>query len=95
MTEEGRPVLFRHLWGKAKLARLEAEATNAGTPDYEVSRPPLGLGLPFMPSTVSAGYLACPRLPELFPVSFPGVKTSRDEFLVDIDREALRDRLTL
>ncbi len=95
MTGNGSPVHFRHLWGKAKLARLEAEATQAGTPGYEAIKPPLGLGLPFMPATVSAGYLACPKLPDLFPVSFPGVKTSRDEFLVDVDREALRDRLTL
>ena len=27
-----------------------------------------------------------PSLPRLFPASFPGVKTSRDSFLVDVDR---------
>jgi hypothetical protein len=42
---------------------------------------------------VAADYLAWPRLPELFPVSFPGVKTSRDAFLIDIDKEKLIERL--
>ncbi|MGB3118486.1 MAG: type ISP restriction/modification enzyme [Verrucomicrobiales bacterium] len=32
-------------------------------------------------------------LPSLFPVSYPGVKTSRDAELVDIDREALESRI--
>jgi hypothetical protein len=31
-------------------------------------------------------------LPDLFPVYFTGVKTSRDEFLVDIDKKLLEDR---
>ena len=30
-------------------------------------------------------YFDWPTLPELFPVSFPGVNTARDGFLVDID----------
>ena len=33
------------------------------------------------------------RIPDLFPVSFPGVKTSRDGFLVDVDLDRLRSRL--
>ena len=32
-------------------------------------------------------------MPELFPVSFPGVKTSRDPFLVDVDLDRLRARV--
>ena len=35
-----------------------------------------------------------PALPELLPVSFPGVKTSRDGFLVDVDLERLKARVT-
>ena len=31
-----------------------------------------------------------PALPDLFPVSFPGVKTSRNGFLVDVDLARLR-----
>ena len=34
-----------------------------------------------------------PALPDLFPVSFPGVKTSRDGFLVDVDLDRLRARI--
>ena len=34
-----------------------------------------------------------PALPDLFPVSFPGVKTSRDGFLVDVDLDRLRARV--
>jgi hypothetical protein len=47
----------------------------------------------FAGADVSAGYFTWPKLPELLPVSFPGVKTSRDEFLVAIDREALAARV--
>jgi len=32
-------------------------------------------------------------LPELFPFSFPGVKTSRDELVMDIDRNRLIERM--
>jgi len=42
---------------------------------------------------VSADYLAWPELPDMFPISFPGVKTSRDDFVVDIDRERLVKRI--
>ena len=55
---------------------------------------PLALGLPFRPSVIAADYLSWPPLPELFPVSFPGVKTSRDEVVVDVNREQLLDRMT-
>ena len=34
-----------------------------------------------------------PALPDLFPVSFPGVKTSRDGFLVDTDLDRFRARV--
>ena len=38
-----------------------------------------------MPAQVEADYLQWPLLPQLFPLSFPGVKTSRDDVVVDID----------
>ena len=52
------------------------------------------LGLPFAPVAASADWHDWPSLPELFPVSFPGVKTSRDAFLVDIDVKRLKARVT-
>jgi len=60
---------------------------------YETLRPNPILGLPFKPRAVEVDYLAWPRLPELFPTSFPGVKTSRDSVVVDIDRERLASRM--
>lgn len=60
---------------------------------YSPIKPDAAIGFPFKPAVVDAHYLEWPRLPDLFPVSFPGVKTSRDEFLVDIDRDALEERI--
>ena len=60
---------------------------------YQELTPPLDLGLPFAPAQVTTGYLQWPLLPDLFPVSFPGVKTSRDDVVVDIDREPLVERM--
>lgn len=86
-------VAYRHLWGKDKLAQLDAEAAEADPPYPESIEPHPKLGLPFRPVTVSEAYLSWPTLEEVFPVSFPGVKTSRDSFLVDIDKERLEARL--
>jgi hypothetical protein len=84
---------FRHFWGRAKRQQLlDSVQTGAGD-SYLQLNPALGLGLPFMPADVAPGYLEWPSLPELFPVSFAGVKTSRDDFLTDIDRERLEARL--
>lgn len=88
-------VAYRDLWGKDKLAQLEREAAGPAPiyPAQVVPHPKLGL--PFRPLTVSQAYLSWPTLEELFPVSFPGVKTSRDSFLVDIDRDRLEARLAV
>ncbi|MCY3816541.1 MAG: N-6 DNA methylase [Gammaproteobacteria bacterium] len=84
---------FRHLWGRTKRAELAAKAE--ATPDalYENIAPDLPLGLPFAQTTVSAGWADWPALPELFPVSFPGVKTSRNGFLIDTDLDRLKARI--
>ena len=86
-------ILFRHLWGKDK--RGELLATLAAPPQkiYTRLKPPLEVGLPFLPIQTEAGYYKWPLLTDLFPVSFPGVKTSRDEFLVDVEKDALVERL--
>ena len=84
---------FRHLWGTAKRETLAATAEADPATIYEQIPPSLPLRLQFMPADIGAGYFEWPRLPELLPVGFPGVKTSRDEFLVDIDREALEKRI--
>ena len=84
---------FRHLWGQAKPEELTATAEAAPDALYEEVKPVLPLGLPFVGTAVSAGWFDWPSLPELFPVSFPGVKTSRDGFLVDVDLDRLRARV--
>ncbi len=89
-------VAFRHLWGRDKRATLLAEAN--GAPQgvaYETVSPATPLGLPFMPLRSNTGYLNWPLLADLFPTSFPGVKTSRDDVVVAIDRDALLRRMQL
>ena len=81
---------FRHLWGQAKHVELMATAETEPSTLYDSIEPVLPLGLPFVPTAVSEGWFDWPALPELFPAAFPGVKTSRDGFLVDIDLDCLR-----
>jgi len=85
---------FRHLWGQAKRTELLETADSEPDSLYETVEPVLPLGLPFVRTAVSADWFDWPSLPDLFPVSFPGVKTSRDGFLVDIDLDRLRTRVT-
>ncbi len=84
---------FRHLWGQAKPTELVATADAEPESLYEDVEPVLPLGLPFVRTAVSADWFSWPSLPDLFPVSFPGVKTSRDGFLVDFDLDRLRARV--
>ncbi len=85
-------VHYREWWGSQKRTELAA-AAEAEEQAYEHHEPEPSLGLTFRPSQVAEGYLSWPRIPDLFPVSFPGVKTSRDDFLVDIDRDRLEERI--
>ncbi len=55
--------------------------------------PVVGIGIPFKPRAHGQSYFEWRLLPDLFPVSFPGVKTSRDDVVVDIDRERLIHRM--
>ena len=75
---------------RALLDSLDASTIDAG---YSRLEPDLRLGLPLKPTAVSADWFDWPALPDLFPVSFPGVKTSRDGFLVDTDLDRLQARV--
>ncbi|MCC6625811.1 MAG: N-6 DNA methylase [Chloroflexi bacterium] len=86
-------VAFRHLWGTRKREELAATADQPDDRHYTIVTPPLALGLPFQPASVAGGYLDWPLLPDLLPTSFPGVKTSRDDMLVNIDRDRLAERM--
>ena len=84
----------RHLWGQTKREQLIATAEAEPGVLYGAVSPVLPLGLPFAQTAVSDGWHYWPSLPDLFPVSFPGVKTSRDSFLVDVDPDRLRARVS-
>ena len=84
---------FRHLWGQAKPTELVATAEAESDALYEGIEPVLPLGLPFVRTPVSDEWFDWPALPDLFPVSFPGIKTSHDGFLVDVDLDRLRERI--
>ena len=84
---------FRHLWGRAKRTALLETAEVELDTLYGNIEPVLPIGLPFVQTTVSEGWFDWPALPELFPTSFPGVKTDRDDFLVDIDLDRLKIRI--
>ena len=86
-------VAFRHLWGQAKPADLIETAEKEPDALYGTVEPILPLGLPFVRTAVSADWFDWPALPELLPVSFPGVQTGRDTFLVDDDRDKLTERI--
>ena len=91
--EPAEAIAFRHLWGQSKPAELIATAEAEPDALYSEVAPLLPLGLPFAEAAVSPDWFDWPALPDLFPVSFPGVKTSRDGFLVDTDLDRLRARV--
>ena len=91
--EPAESVGLRHLWGQAKPAELTATAEAEPDTLYSEVAPLLPPGLPFAATAVSPNWCDWPALPNLFPVSFPGVKTSRDGFLVDIDLDRRRTRI--
>ena len=84
---------FRQVWGEAKLSDLTSTAETGPSELYETIEPSVKLGLPFAHMVVSNGWSDWPSLPDLFPASFPGVKTNRDQFVFDIDMERLKERV--
>ena len=89
-------IALRQLWGQPETKREELLETAEAAPDttYKEIQPILPLGLPFIQTEISQDYFEWPSLPELFPKSFPGVQTKRDSFLIDIDLDRLRTRIT-
>ena len=87
-------VRYRDLWGVNKRDELAVGAEDGDLSDlYRSVVPSLGLGLALTPLASAANYGDWPTIEDLLPVSFPGIKTSRDDFVVDIDRGALESRL--
>ena len=73
------------------LSSLDAVEIDSG---YTEIQPQLAFGLPFKPMAANQSWGEWPTLPDLFPLSFPGVQTGRDAFLIDIDLEPLQSRIT-
>ena len=96
-TSTGGRILYRDFHQARAEERRQAlleSLDDAGIDEgYSTFDPDLRLGLPFKPTAVSEHWFDWPTLPDLFPVSFPGVKTSRDGFLVDTDLDRLRARV--
>ena len=86
-------VEFRHVWGQSKLSELTDTAEFGPDALYDAIGPSLPLGLPFTEVAVNRNWSDWPSLPDLFPASFPGVKTSRDSFLIDVDLDKLKGRV--
>ncbi len=82
---------FRHWWGKLKRAELEVSLEIPK--QSQALKPALKFGLPFIPIGVREDYENWQLLPELLGTSFPGVKTSRDDSLIDVARGALEERM--
>ena len=90
-------ILYRDFHQARAEERRQALLDNLDTADidngYSAVAPDIRLGLPFKPMAVSDQWFDWPSLPNLFPVSFPGVQTARDGFLVDTDLDRLRARV--
>ena len=84
---------FRHLWGQTKREELTKTAELEPAALYEAIEPILPLGLPFGTMVVNDRWQDWPALPDLFPTYFPGVKSGRDPFVVDVDLDQLRGRI--
>lgn len=89
-------VYYRDLWGfasdkRAQLVGSLAELNEAKR--YRSIVPTKGLRYILTPGIASSDYCQWPCLPDLFSQYFVGVKTSRDDLVVDIDRDRLIERM--
>jgi len=82
-------VLYRDFNESNSQVRRDALLESLKEDAYESLTPNVKLGYPFKPFEVNDYYFNWPLLNQLFPVSFPGVKTSRDEELTSLDRQSL------
>jgi hypothetical protein len=89
-----RVLSLRSLWGQGKLDQLARESRGCLETPYEPLDPEPRLGLPFVDLTYTEEYLNWPLLSSFFEVNFAGIKTSRDQLLIQIDRDELESRVT-
>jgi len=86
-------VKYRDIWGVTKWQQLVESQDQDGNSLYEVVKPAIAIGLPLKPRIFNDDYPHYPLVPELFPTFFPGIKTSRDDLVIDIDKQELVDRI--
>jgi type I restriction-modification system DNA methylase subunit len=86
-------VKYRDIWGVTKWQQLAESQNQDGNSLYEVVKPAITLGLPLKPRKFASAYTQNPKLIEIFSRYFPGVKTSRDDMVVDVDKEELIYRM--
>ena len=90
-------ILYRDMDQARASERRTALLDTLNTADYKnhyrALTPIARIGLPFKPRLLNDAYLSWPLLPHIIPVSFPGVKTSRDNVVVDIDKDRLERRM--
>jgi hypothetical protein len=84
---------LRDLWGTGKLALLRSESLGETTQVYLPLCLAPALGNPLAHRTYSTAYTSWPRLSDLLPFYSPGLTTSTDALVVDIDDERLADRM--
>lgn len=84
-------VLYRDFHEAAASDRRVAFKQDRG--EYLALNPHPALGRPLRPRAASRAYVTWPTLPQVFPKTLRAVKTSRDNALVDIDKERLESRM--
>ena len=99
-SETHGEVEYRDFWGSSKLATLDAlseegrlSGLGVSGPTYQPHDPRPLLGLPLLRGLTADAYLEWPSVADLFPYSETGIKTARDEVLVEIERAALEARM--
>ena len=86
-------VRFRDHLGRGKLGDMLELGLGKTDASWDVLTPSIAVGLPLVRSQVNEQYGTWPKLPELCPDSSPGVQTKRDDLVVDIDLEVLKQRM--
>ncbi|MFM7345745.1 MAG: type ISP restriction/modification enzyme [Tagaea sp.] len=95
-------VYRRDFWGPDKLELLKRATwrrgrppSNEGVPAYVEIKPDLANDYAFVYPSGNKAYAGWAKLDEIFAQGFPGVKTSRDDALVGIDREDIARRMRI
>jgi hypothetical protein len=84
---------YREFWGDTKKHDLLGSEKRLKEKRYKDIKTKLEIGLPFMPKNTGKEYLKWPKITTLFPTYSPGVKTSRSDAVVDVDRDKLKERM--